>query len=228
QLTGQGVATWLGDAPELNLSARATNLELDAPLYAALPAAAQRGWDAVQPTGSVDVEVTYSGNVEAGDRAAATTQPAGYQVVVRPRKLAVIPTAFPYPLDAVTGTVTVQGDRVTLTDITARHGEAAVTLAGVGELGAQSTWNLKLKAERVTTDAALIDALPQALADLTRKLSVEGAVSVEFDRFVYRQEPEQFATVAEVVDLDPPTTRESGAGSIDFKGWIGLDGTRLN
>lgn len=243
ELTGQGVATWVADAPQLNLSVRAANLELDEPLYAALPKPAQQGWDAVRPKGTVDVEVTYSGDLgKAAEQqaaapqtaeppiteAAATTQPAGYQVVIRPRTLSVTPTVFPYPLDQVAGMVTIEGPHVALTDITARHGDAAVSLGGTGLLGDESQWDVRIKAERVPVDEALITALPEALADLVKKLTIEGVLSVEFDRFIYRDEPQQFATAAKVVDLDRPTTRASGTGSIDFRGLLRFENTKLN
>ena len=56
---GSGRADWKAGRAALRLSAGANNLALEPALYAALPVAARKGWDEVQPQGTVDVRIDY-------------------------------------------------------------------------------------------------------------------------------------------------------------------------
>src|SRR5213079_2833967 len=61
EITGSGRADWKGDKSEVRLSVGAKNLALEPSLYAALPTPARKGWDELQPQGTVDVDINYDG-----------------------------------------------------------------------------------------------------------------------------------------------------------------------
>ncbi|MDB5171815.1 MAG: hypothetical protein JWN51_588 [Phycisphaerales bacterium] len=66
-LKTEGAITWAGGAPEVVLRAHATDLAMDAPLYAMLPADGRKAWDEVQPQGTIDADMTFRWKEGAGD-----------------------------------------------------------------------------------------------------------------------------------------------------------------
>jgi hypothetical protein len=196
--------------PLIALSAQASNLVLDSALYRALPAVAKDAWDQVRPEGTVDVDLSYSGSPTANDgesvaaaaptsqpiavaeslpqppatlapsTAAASAMPSGFDLLIKPRKLAVNLKALPYRLDDVAGSVAVAGSKVTLSDLTARHGDARLKLAGTGTIAARQNWELKLAVTDVPVDDAFKRAVPSVLSSLFESLKLQGVVSFDF------------------------------------------------
>ncbi|MBC8105666.1 MAG: hypothetical protein H7Z14_03680 [Anaerolineae bacterium] len=205
-LSARGSVSWGGEAPEIAITADAKNLLLDAALYGTLPESAKAAWDQVKPKGTLDAAITYSGKVEKhpttvpttapatgpadNSLAAASTQPsAGFQVVLTPRKLSATPTAVPYRLDDLTGTITISPQRVVLQDVTAKHGDASVKLTGTGtssspDPDAPLSWDFKIAGERVPIDDELKRAMPKAMADMLKSLQLRGTVDFEFDKLI--------------------------------------------
>ncbi len=125
----------------------------------------------------------------AADALAADALAAGgaaLGVVIKPRDLAVTFRPVPYPLEQVAGTIRIDGGRVRLQDVSARHGDAKLTLAGTGTLGARSAWDLKLSAQDVPSDDLLRRALPKGVSELIDSLKLKGRLGFEFSRLVYR------------------------------------------
>src|SRR6185503_5482282 len=125
-----------------------------------LPEPAKKGWKTVQPEGTVDARITFSGaakeDVIASQRvpsapllasaidAIPTTQPTqSFEIVLSPRKLSITPRPVPYRLDDLTGTVTITGSTVTLQDLVGRHGDAEVRFSGTGSTDESGTWEFK-------------------------------------------------------------------------------------
>jgi hypothetical protein len=197
------------------LSVQASNLALDGALYRALPTVAKDAWDQVRPEGSVDVDLSYSGAPAEGGNAAPATPgkaeplavaaealpqapatlapatapspvPSGFDLLIKPRKLAVNLKALPYRLEDVAGAVAVSGSKVTLTGLTAAHGNARLKLSGTGTVGTRSNWELKLAASDVPVDDALKEAVPSVIASLFESLKLKGVVSFDFSTLALR------------------------------------------
>ena len=84
EIFGSGRADWKGDRAQVRLSVGAKNLALEPALYAALPAPARKGWDEVQPQGTVDVQIDYDDALAIGiaaDGAAGRASGAGDKAV---------------------------------------------------------------------------------------------------------------------------------------------------
>lgn len=167
----------------------ASNLLLDRPLFDVLPRASQNAWKSLQPKGTVDVDLFYKGAVDAAPKsksADAAALPASLRAVLKPRELSVVYKEIPYPLEQLGGAVRIEGGRVSLEDITARHGDATVWLSGAGTLGKKAVWDVRLAAENVPADDELRKALPPAVSDLLESLKVTGTLGFEFSKLVYR------------------------------------------
>ncbi|MGH7176597.1 MAG: hypothetical protein ACREJC_04385, partial [Tepidisphaeraceae bacterium] len=210
-VAGRGSVSWALDELRVSLTADARNLSLDDSLYQILPAPAQRAWDQVRPKGTVDASLTYSG-IPRDDGSAG-----GFQLVLQPRELSATPTMVPYRLDQLAGKVTVLPDRVSLEDMTARHGDGRIrfsaTGAGVGST--VGTWDFSLSADAVTVDEDLLAAIPPALSDVMRSLRMRGVVGFDFTKLSIASTP---TTQPSSPDAPPPldvdfamTLRASGA-----------------
>lgn len=231
-IQGRGAAAWqTGQPPQLNLSAQTQNLLLDETLFNAMPQNVQQAWRQVNPRGSIDGSLTYSGDASLQTHAdpseavssniestlvdavphAATTAPAdlnqlprGFQITLRPRELSVQPQVFPYAMDQVSGAVVITNSRVQLQEITATHGGSRLAISGVGELGELPVWAVQFEGQKLSLDRDLLQALPEALGQLAGKLQLAGVVSAKFDRFTYRATNPSPATTA--LAMSAPTT----------------------
>lgn len=79
RLSGDGAITWSVGSPQLALHVNAKDLQLDAPLYAMLPPTARQAWDAIQPRGALDADLTLRDEFHpdpADDRGNVATRPA--------------------------------------------------------------------------------------------------------------------------------------------------------
>jgi hypothetical protein len=245
EISAEGSVSGLEEIPEAILSAWVKNLALDQSLYQLLPPSAREAWDAVQPEGTIDAELSYSGLVQpkrqpvpalavtiasADDAFSATpatpalpttlpaTAPAGnaFELVLHPRKLSVKPKAIPYRLDDLSGAITVQTDKVLLNDLSGKHGEAKITISGTGMLGGKSAWDVRLLGENVTIDDEFRKAAPAAVRSLLDSLKLAGKSTFDFSKLVYRES-------------DAPATRpatspgDTSTADIDWAAKISID-----
>jgi hypothetical protein len=250
ELTGRGELSWPQNNPSLFVSGTASRLELDRDLYRVLPPAAQAAWDAVQPQGSVDVDLTYSGAVGgisakrtattkpnvavAGAPAAialaapatqssqplslAASRPASpmqnLELIISPVKLAATLRTLPYRLTDITGTVRLNGGKVTLTDVTGKHGGGTIRVSGSG-VADKTDWDLRLSAENVTVDEEFIRALPSGLQTVIDGIKMAGVVSFDFPKLKIRQTPlnERLAAVARPAAARSPAAAARAAAA---------------
>jgi hypothetical protein len=113
----------------------------------------------------------------------------------------------------VKGTIRLNGDTVTLQEITGKHGTAELWLGGTGKLGARPVWDLKLSAQHVPSDDLLRKALPPALSELIESLKLTGELGFEFSKLIYRSPAPSTAAPAtaaavETVHLNPAAPAE--------------------
>ncbi len=237
-LAASGALGWSG-TPRLKLEATAKDLTLDAPLYSVLPPSARSSWDELRPQGSIDAALSYDGAV---GRHAESTEPSpssastresgkGLQLVLKPRQLAVTPKTVPYKLEEVTGTVTVNSQKVTLDEITAHHGEAKIAVSGSGVPGARPVWDLKLSGKEVAVDDDFRRALPTTLCGLVEALKLQGKVGFDISRLHYRsgESAAAPAPASQPAAKAPATTRSNDSDpEIDLTATLALSGAQLD
>jgi hypothetical protein len=237
QIDASGGVSWPTDPPQMVLHVEAKNLLLDSMLYQMLPEPAKRGWEQVRPDGTVDASLSYSGAIGSGrapqslaNRAVSdvpqpTTRPGGFELTITPRKLAATPAVVPYRLEQLAGSLTVQSDRIVLKDITARHGDATVSLAATGSPDAGDPWDFQLAAKNVTVDDELRNALPTALADLFKSMQLAGKIDFEFSKLhvgASSNSPPENSTTR-------PTTQSNGPPpDMDFAVAVKTDGAAMD
>jgi hypothetical protein len=245
-LTAKGSVTWTGDTPHLAFTASGSNIALEPSLYALLPPAARDAWDELQPLGTLDAEVSYApvdtpvvaaptvrvdlttAPAVAVTQAAAPEQavadsglPPGFRATLKPRALTATLRTIPYRLDKVGGRIEISPQGIVLRDITAAHDKARFTLGGTGSVEQGTTWDLRLTARDVETDADLHRALPLALTDLIDAMKLKGKLGVRLDRFVYRPPPTPGSLAATMAPGGPDP-------EIDLRGAVTLDGANLD
>ena len=154
-------------------------------------------WDAINPNGMIDAQLSYSGDVTGLLDATAATRPAAivagaakptghYTLLLKPKDLSIMPRAIPYQLDHCSGTVTVTPDGIVLTDISGTHGKASIAVSGKGVAGQQTAWDLSVNAQKIGVDADLVKALPSGFARIIEQTHLHGTMSLVLDSLKYR------------------------------------------
>jgi hypothetical protein len=225
ELSVGGTIDFAAGNPRVVLDGSAKLIKLDDPLYALLPEAGKRAWDETQPQGTLDAEVHYVTSASA-----AATKPAEMRVTLKPRDLAATLKSMPYRLEKMSGTIAVEGNRVTLEEVSGQHGEGKITVSGTGALGAASIWDVRVVAEKLAVDDELRTALPKALSGLFDSIKLKGAIGCDFTKFVYRGAAQTSADkpgdpevdvvgsvnfIGAALDVGVPITDAQGAMKID-------------
>ena len=96
---------------------------------------------------------------------------------------------MPYRLEDLTGTITIRPDLVVMDNMTAKHDQAKISLAGTGSTDDDSTWDLKIGAEDVTIDDEFRQAIPEALRTMIETLKLRGQTTFAFSKLLYRNVP---------------------------------------
>jgi hypothetical protein len=148
--------------------------------------------------------------------------------MLRPRKLSATLKSMPYRLDGLGGSITVDGDRVTVDDVTGRHGDAKVVVAGTGVLGARHVWDVRIGGERLPIDAELRAALPTTLAGLTEALKLDGTLSFNLTKFVYRSAEQQPAPAEVPPGPVAPENAAEADAEIDIAGSFVFDNAKMD
>jgi hypothetical protein len=248
KVSARGTIDWPRGTPRVLIDGTAKKLPFDAALYELLPGAARKAWDETRPQGTANLELHYDSTILAERDAVRTlasedVKPAdtlisppssspptsrpspGVRFTLTPDHLAMTLKTMPYKLEELTGNITVEDDRVTITDVTGRHGDGKVLIAGTGMLGDKPVWNMRLGGEKLPLDDALRKALPTTLAGLVQTLKLEGTVGFNFGRFVYRSNGELPQTRPSVPADTQPTGSEP---DIDIAGSFLFSGAKLD
>lgn len=227
-ISGHGESISAGDAPRLVCTAKATDLVLDETLRKVLPPDAQAAWEQVKPEGTVDADISFSGD-ESSFVGGPSTRPGGtgFEVRLRPKKLAITPESMPYRLADLAGEMTIRNDQVELKKLTGHHGKGTITVAGTIGMGDKGAWDLTLGGQAVAVDDDLRKALPETLLSLVNDSKLQGQVDFAFTKVLYRPSD---------VGSTRPTSGRSAAASnpttapadVDFKGEVTLKGCSLD
>ena len=151
-------------------------IRFDEDLYRALGPAAKRMWFAFMPSGTGAIDQTYS-RVEGKQTR---------RLVVELIDAGAVYAHFPYPLEHLTGRLTIEPDAVTLQNIAAHYQDArkvqldgGVSLSDDGPPG----FAVHVRAEQIPVDAALIGAMPKQQRDLFKRLELEATATVDMEIF---------------------------------------------
>jgi hypothetical protein len=229
-----GDVSWPDGTPRIGIKAQAVGLMLDQDLHDLLPAEAQATWDSLRPRGSVDVDIAYQNGSAPARATTPQTQPASaskLRIVLQPRELSITPKALPYRFDSLKGALSVEGDHLIISGLTARHGDAAFTLAGNGELGEKPRYDLQLSARDLLINRPLRDAMPEPVQNIIDGLKLHGPCDLRFSKLVYRSGPSAAATAPTTASIAmAPTTAQARrpATSLDFSLSLSLHGGGLD
>ncbi len=106
--------------------------------------------------------------------------------------------------------------KVTITDVTAKHDDATVAIAGTGEVAPQVNWNLRVSGKGVKIDDSFRAALPTSMRAIVDALKLQGVSDFSLSRLVYRLPAEP------AHDAQPPTTRPTAEPEIDLSAVVSL------
>ncbi|WP_337176802.1 AsmA-like C-terminal region-containing protein [Paludisphaera sp.] len=135
----------------LAIHVEADDLDLDDRLKARTPEEFLELWDVFRPKGRVDLKADLAR--EAGGPIAASA-------TARLKDVSALYRHFKYPLKNLTGTLTLEGSRMTV-DVRGPIGDRPARLHGtVDEPGHDAVVDLTADAESLPIDAAFLDALP--------------------------------------------------------------------
>jgi hypothetical protein len=204
-VTAHAALDW-SSKPRILLSASAKNLELSASLYRMLPQAARQAWDSVHPQGDIDATLELAQTFGSA--------PDRLQLHIVPRHLTVTAAPLPYRLDNLHGEIAVTPQDVTLTNLTAEHGNSKLAISGGGRLGARQDWNLRISADTLPVDEELLAALPASVSSIFRGMKVGGTIGLDLSKL-------------EFWPTGQSATQPSGA-DVDFAAKIILRGTSMD
>jgi len=152
---------WLAEArwyaaSELRITGR--DVSLDGDLYAAVNERYRRLWDTFDLAGTADIDV----DMIRAPGTAKDPAPQATTVDAHLRDARACYAGFPYPVEDITGGVTIGGDRLRVGRLTGRNGAARIVVDGYADLANEglSDLNLRLEAERIAFDDTLLAALP--------------------------------------------------------------------
>ena len=165
------------------LTVRCHNLLLDEGLREALPANAGSALGGLSVSGPADsVTVVRRGPPGEG-------VPARRRTTVRLRGVTVRHEALPFPIGGMRGTVTIDGDRIVLEELSGRHGEASVSLGGTALLTDQGlTGRFHAAVRTLHLDESLRQVLPWRLRRSWNLVRPAGTLDLELPRIEVRRE----------------------------------------
>ena len=180
-------------ATDFCLSVEAKDLELDDKWIKALPTKAAELAAKIHPTGKVNV----SANLNAGNRAVDCPP---YRVVIECLGTGVNLDAFPYPVENVTGTITVNPENIQLENLTAistlndtvSGRPAKIVLNGqiVAPNATLVSGRISLRAQDVPLDDKLARALPENIASIYRDISPAGTIDLDINEASFHTDPD--------------------------------------
>ena len=170
----QGQAGLTAASSQMSVRVRSEALELDDRLRAALPGAMQAVFDAFSPRGRVRFDLQYT-SAPSSDEAAAV-QRDEYKAQIEPLDCQVTFAEFPLPLDNVRGKVMFTPGEVRIENLTARHGDLRLSMAGCLPLdsGPVRVHLNSLEARNLVFSDELRRAMPWRLKRLWRDVQPTG------------------------------------------------------
>lgn len=165
----------------MDLNIHCNSIPMEDELRDALPSSLQEIWRNLRPAGVVDqvtVRVTRSlRNAPVEFEVHAAKFKAQRQVG---KSLSIQPVWFPYRLHDLTGSLSINKNRVTIEELEAFAGTALVSTRGQGEVGDLGwiTHFENLSVDGLLIDESFLQAMPQNLSGALRKLQPKGPINL--------------------------------------------------
>lgn len=177
----QGAGEWTA-GNGLQMRFLAEKVSLDSQLKAALPAAAVQAWDAVRPSGTVDVvRTTLMIGPEPGALpVVGITADAAVPESVSDSGLVIRPPSFPWQVSRISAQMSYENGEFSVSGFRGEHGSAWVTARMAGNCRSGG-WSLGLRdliAGGVDVNEELLNALPRSLSSQLQKTRLAGRLQV--------------------------------------------------
>ncbi len=154
---------------------------LDEQLRYALPAVFKDVWDSVRPTGQIPLaRVDLSLPTGAKDLDVDIVLDARRTPDGNENQLAITSTAFPYEIRNIAGLIEVADNRISLKEMSGRHGKSWLSCNGIGQYSNQG-WQIHLVnilSGSLPVDADLLSALPKELRSSVERIKFDGNINV--------------------------------------------------
>jgi len=158
---------------ELWLKFTGEQIPLDEELRQALSPAVQEAWAELNPTGRVNLDATVL------NRTGFERPSIG--VSIKPQSATIEPRFFPYLLEGIAGKFEYQDGRLSLSQLSARHGRTEIRTNGSGNFRPNGSWDVELaglSVDRLEPRRDLLAALPPKLRVLIQQMRPEGSFSM--------------------------------------------------
>ena len=182
----------------LELEIRVTDLELDQRLRDRTPAEYDELWDVFQPRGRIDATVSV-----VRDKAG---KPVDLSAKVLCRDVAAVYRHFQYPLDHLTGQLTLEKNMVAV-NLQTLKGAQPVSLTGtIQNPGVDAVVRLEIQADAIPIDDALKNAMPPDVRKVVDQFNPSGVVKAHAWVYAYPlpphlNRPEGQIAIDAVIDL---------------------------
>ena len=166
-----------GPEQSVTLHVVSDRISFDEDVYRALGPEGKRLWFAFMPSGTGAIDHFYQ-RFPDGQRSR--------RLVVELIDVGAVYEHFPYPLEHLTGHLTLEPNNVTLENLTTHYQDARkVMLDGVVSTpdDGPPAFSIRVRAEQIPVDAALIDAMPKAQQDFFEQFDLDATATVDVEVF---------------------------------------------
>ncbi|MEX0793714.1 MAG: AsmA-like C-terminal domain-containing protein, partial [Pirellulaceae bacterium] len=160
------------------------DVPLDEDLRTSVPPATRHVWEKLRPRGTIDhmrVHLNWP-LADGGLDLKIEAQKWEKQRNVAGRPMSLEPVAVPYSLNEVVGRWVYENGSVQMLDLSARHGEARFSTAGHCYFSPAGSWRIDLaglRIENLVVNRDLYTAMPDQMAEATRKLQLQAPLHAE-------------------------------------------------
>jgi len=174
----------LGDNSRLEMHLTATDAPLDDDLRLALTPQLRQLWSDLQIRGEVDhvkADIVYETATENLD-VKVRCQKWQTGALGQKSTITIQPKWFPYRLNELAGVLTYENNRVTMQNMTARHGDTTLSFSGQTIPLENDTWQLDISplvVDRIVVDNDLLAALPPEMRKATANLNLSGPLAMQ-------------------------------------------------
>lgn len=168
-----GTISNFGPQAEIDLKTTSEAIRFDADLYNALKDSAKRLWLAFKPQGAAGVDYRFRRTAD-GQKDTA--------VALHLKNVSAVYNRFPYLLENLTGTITIESGRILFDNVCARYEDGRsilITGQAQGLQAEEPAFTIYVQGRQIPADDALREALPASAQAMWNRLEVQG--SADFD-----------------------------------------------
>lgn len=204
---------------------RGSNVLMENDLHAALPPEFRDALDQFCPEGTFEVTVQMA----RGKGVDGKKPDWNFRTLIEPLGIDANYVEFPYPLQDVTGLVSVYDDVVSIEDVVGSSGPTVVTVSGVVPTSddCPTATNVRIDGAAVPIDERLLAAIPEVLSGPVRNLNPSGQLDVTAG--ITRASRSQNLEVSCDAAVREGAAAPSGLGLTltDVSGSVGLSGEQI-